>query len=383
MVDCMSDICNAFYDELVSELPTFGSVHWDDIAQSLQTHTSTEGDRPWSVWLKDPTQENLDRVLQILCAMVHSVVKDTVRDRPLKQIRFIGDKTVQPSALGNASLYSAKPGFVTIEEPAGEEQGWRHYETLWEQKKSGGDKESDDIICRFISRIVQAVRDCPFRRFAVGVLVQQTKFRPIIVDVTGCCRFPQTDIVQETAKFIRFVASLLFLSRPCLGYDVDSIPKGESQIPLSFEGCQLLADFKPLAYPTKDHILGRGTHVYLARPQDTPSSEPLLVVKDCWQQIDREKEEDILQGLKGVAGVPPLLYKVAPDRFDTTIKIRRGLISTCDTILPNKATQGSGDIPYLGRVARPRRMRSKTRTHLKGRARKRGKSAIAETISPN
>jgi hypothetical protein len=220
-------------------------------------------------------------------------------------------------------MYPPKPDFVTIEEPAREGQGWRHYETLWEHKSSGDDKESDDLICRLIVRLVQAVRDCPFRRFAVGVVVQQTKFRPIIVDATGGCRFLQTDIVQETAKFLRFVASLLFLSRPYIGYDNDSIPKEESHIPLSFEDCQLLADQQPFAYPTRDHIVGRGTHVYRARPRDTPLSEPLLMVKDCWQEVDREKEEDILQGLKGVEGVPPLLYRAAPDRFDTTIKIRR------------------------------------------------------------
>jgi len=38
------------------------------------------------------------------------------------------------------------------------------------------------------------------------------------------------------------VASLLFLSRPYVGYDNYSIPKEESHIPLSFEDCQLLAD---------------------------------------------------------------------------------------------------------------------------------------------
>jgi hypothetical protein len=46
------------------------------------------------------------------------------------------------------------------------------------------------------------------------------------------------------------------------------------------------------------------------------------MVKDCWQEIVREEEEDIFQGLKGVAGVPPLLYRAPPDRFDTTIKIQ-------------------------------------------------------------
>jgi hypothetical protein len=67
----------------------FGSVPWDDIAESLKAHTSTDGDSPRSAWLEKPSQENFDKVMQILCNMVHNAVKDTVRDRPLKRIRFV------------------------------------------------------------------------------------------------------------------------------------------------------------------------------------------------------------------------------------------------------------------------------------------------------
>jgi hypothetical protein len=76
MVDCKEgDICN----ELVPELPVFDSASWDDIAKSLQTHTSTNGDNPWSAWQEKSSQENFDKVLQILCNMVQNSVKDTVR----------------------------------------------------------------------------------------------------------------------------------------------------------------------------------------------------------------------------------------------------------------------------------------------------------------
>lgn len=53
------------------------------------------------------------------------------------------------------------------------------------------------------------------------------------------------------------------------------------------------------------------------------SSEAFLVVKECWQPVYREKEEDILQGLEGVPGVPQLLYNAGSDPWDTTMKIRR------------------------------------------------------------
>jgi hypothetical protein len=48
------------------------------------------------------------------------------------------------------------------------------------------------------------------------------------------------------------------------------------------------------------------------------------VVKDCWPEIIRDKEEDILQDLKGVSSVPPMLHQAGSDRFDTPPKIRRG-----------------------------------------------------------
>jgi hypothetical protein len=55
MVDCIDgDICDGLYNELVSELPVFGSVPWDDIAESLQGRNSIEGDNLWSAWRGSP-----------------------------------------------------------------------------------------------------------------------------------------------------------------------------------------------------------------------------------------------------------------------------------------------------------------------------------------
>ena len=46
---------------------------------------------------------------------------------------------------------------------------------MWEHKSPEDDKESDDLICLLIVRLVQAVRDCSFRRFVVGVVADQVQ----------------------------------------------------------------------------------------------------------------------------------------------------------------------------------------------------------------
>jgi len=113
------------------------------------------------------------------------------------------------------------------------ERGWSCYETLWEHKTSGEDKESDDDLCRLMVRAVQALRDCKLRDFIITVLVQGHKFRPIIVD-------QQANIVQDTAIFIQFVATLLFVNRQNPGYYSNDIPENADVIPLLVGDCQLL-----------------------------------------------------------------------------------------------------------------------------------------------
>src|ERR1700722_10587917 len=315
------DIFDTLYDELLSELPIIGSVQWDDIAEKLRAPPPGGADGVWSAWVREPSQTNLKKVLQTLCHIIYGAVGSNLGDRSPKIIHFNSNTIAPPSIFGNTAKYPPKPDFVSMEESRLNSQGWRHYETLWEHKTSGGDEGSDDLICKLIVRAVQALRDCPFRRFVIVVVVQRTKYRLILVDSSGGCRFPQADIIADTAKFIRFVATLLLVSRHRLGYDnaVD-IPVEGAHFVLRFGEYQLLVKENPISYPTRDHLVGRGTNIYLAKYDKVPGSGApgsgvpesgvpesgvpesgwSLVVKDCWQYQSREKEEDRLEELKDV-----------------------------------------------------------------------------------
>ena len=229
MVDSAGDIYNVLFEELISERPALKDVLWRDIVNKL----------PWTTWLSNRSQENLDKFLQNLSSILYGHLNDSITGLPSKKIQFLGNRPKKTSALGNTSLYPPKPDFVTVEESAVETEGWRHYETIWEHKTSDSQKAWDDTICKAMVRGVQAIRDCLLRRFIFIVLVQGTKLRLIIADPSGGCQFRQINILQETVKFVQFIASILFLSRPHLGYGDANIPKEKLPIFLSCGGFRL------------------------------------------------------------------------------------------------------------------------------------------------
>jgi len=99
MVDCPASLFGKLYNELTTELPIFASVRWDDIIISLRACEE------WPAWVEKPSQYNLNEVLQRLCDIIHSTMKDQIQDRPRKQIRFMGDTVVPASAPENSSKW--------------------------------------------------------------------------------------------------------------------------------------------------------------------------------------------------------------------------------------------------------------------------------------
>ncbi len=86
-------------------------------------------------------------------------------------------------------------------------------------------------------------------------------------------------------------------------------------------------------------IRGRGTACYKVHRK----SEPLThlthyVVKDSWVDVSRtEREENVLEFLRGMCGVPVLIDKcvvaIGPDgQADTTARFRAALCSTSDPV---------------------------------------------------
>ncbi|KAG6132527.1 hypothetical protein E4U38_003307 [Claviceps purpurea] len=139
------------------------------------------------------------------------------------------------------------------------------------------------------------------RRFVLGFTLCGSFMRVWLFDRLGGIASEQININTEPLQFIKVILGFLWMSEENLGFD-PSIKRpdltvegadGEKQyIEIEQQGGSKKCIILDQAMSRKPCIIGRATTCWKAHVKDDP--ETILVVKDSWQEVQRDEEGDML-----------------------------------------------------------------------------------------
>ncbi|KAG6309324.1 hypothetical protein E4U44_007116 [Claviceps purpurea] len=177
------------------------------------------------------------------------------------------------------------------------------------------------------------------RRFVLGFTLCESLMRVWLFDRLGGIASEQININTEPLQFIKVILGFLWMSEEDLGFD-SSIKRPDLTVE-GAEGKKRYIDIERLDGSKKCIVLdqgilrspcivGRATTCWKAHVKDDP--EMILVVKDSWQEVNRDEEGDmlLLATRKGVVNVARHYHhetvQVRGMNDDVHACVRRGLV---------------------------------------------------------
>ncbi|KAF8441046.1 hypothetical protein L210DRAFT_2127145 [Boletus edulis BED1] len=170
---------------------------------------------------------------------------------------------------------------------------WFNLVVPFQFKKTKDRSAKRDNEQKIIWRLRQIMREDPFRRFAMGITIEDTDMRFWYSSRAFLAASEPINFMTDIDDVISLFYSIGSGNREALGWDptVERIRIG-NEVQYKFKiGNRFYTTTRPLATYGADAMVGCGTRVYEALNEEGN----LVVIKDSWRDDDREPEGMILE----------------------------------------------------------------------------------------
>ncbi|EKM55402.1 uncharacterized protein PHACADRAFT_208921 [Phanerochaete carnosa HHB-10118-sp] len=335
---------NRFLSRVLPPLPeVFGDRDAAVLAvmEELQTKVNDraalvrDGDEyVWTSFPEEPEKSNSPE--PVVFAQLEGIVRDISEavsrlyptDNPAQSFVYVNNPHRTPVSHHRGEFNKSRPDgyFVNWSGPDAprDHVSWCDIGPLGEFKKKDSQDNVDDDAHKVLWGLNTIMREDPRRRAAYGFTIENTSTRFWYCDRTQIIASLQFDFFKEPEYLVTFFLKMMYTDEASLGWDstIVRVPPGECNRQF---GCHWQYDItvhnrldngniQKLVYRTEelisqmaaDGIYGRGTRVWSARLKTADGSKsPLVVIKDYWVDIDRQREGAISRDIQVAATRDP------------------------------------------------------------------------------
>ncbi|KAF8841825.1 hypothetical protein BDN67DRAFT_1010350 [Paxillus ammoniavirescens] len=275
------------------------------IRSALLTDSVLNQNGGWAAFTDNPSkdsrrEEAVFEGLQTVFDAIITKVQNTTQGCPT--VRLVNDLTATPQSARNNS--SRPDAYLLMKDKKSVPSA-----VSFEFKKENNESKRIDNDQKLIWSLHHTMRNDPCRRSAFGVTIEDTKVRLWFTCRSGTVVSEAFDFVTDPEELIHLVCALAFADDSELGWDPTMqrvLVNGETHYDITFqEQGDCPAVYRTVAIISDfgaDAMTGRGTRVfkaYLKSRQGKAVSAPVehVVIKDAWRDLDRDREDQILQNI--------------------------------------------------------------------------------------
>ncbi|KAM7218492.1 hypothetical protein V8F06_006096 [Rhypophila decipiens] len=261
-------------------------------------------DNSWMGWPEEAKQDDVHHVLRWFAGFTEklAVFAESYNSGLITKLRLLA----RPDKPIAGSVGKPKMDIGFIDDP----RARKDYRCRWSQILVPGELKSNPSADRpsdawldlgRYAREVLPAQDT--RRFVLGFILCGSLMRIWMFDRLGGIASEQFDINKDGLQFVSIILGFLRMSEEELGFDPTIMAaKGPRFIEIEREGVTERLILDGLMYRSR-RIAGRGTTCWKAHREEDPNA--LFVVKDSWQDQERDEEGEFLSDAteKGVVHV--------------------------------------------------------------------------------